>query len=114
MLEITARAHGLIHLFDPDYEPLTLQEYKDYMDASAWFYMVLKRCVKTTTGENVIKKHIYAYNIPKVLAALAAEEAPRAAMMAAPRLPTVGTKVSLSHSSSPMTSLAGLPPIFAL
>ena len=73
MLEITARAHGLIHLFDPDYEPLTLQEYKDYVDASAWFYMVLKKCVKTTTGENVIKKHIYDYNIPKVLAALAAD-----------------------------------------
>ncbi len=34
------------------------------------------------------------------LAALAAEERPRASMIAAPRLPTVGMNVDLVHSSS--------------
>ena len=48
------------------------------------------------------------------LAALAALERPRASMIAAPRFWTVGMKVFLSHSSSLMTSVAGLPQIFAL
>lgn len=43
------------------------------------------------------------------LAAEAAEEAPRASMIAAPRLATVGMKVSASHSSSLTTSAAFLP-----
>jgi hypothetical protein len=43
------------------------------------------------------------------LAALAAEEAPRASMIAAPRLATVGMKVSLSHASS--TCSAALRPL---
>src|SRR5215218_1436511 len=46
-------------------------------------------------------------------AAEAAEEAPRASMMAAPRLATVGMKVSASHFSSLTTSAAFLPAISA-
>lgn len=43
------------------------------------------------------------------LAAEAAEDAPRASMIAAPRLATVGMKVSASHTSSLTTSAAFLP-----
>ena len=41
--------------------------------------------------------------------ALAAELAPRASMMAAPRLATVGMKVSLSHASSTCSAALVLP-----
>ena len=47
------------------------------------------------------------------LAAEAADDRPRAAMIAAPRLPTVGRNSFSSQASSPMTSRAGLPPIVA-
>ena len=47
-------------------------------------------------------------------AAEAAEDEPRASMMAAPRFCTVVMKSPRSHSSSPMTSAAGLPPMRAL
>ena len=47
------------------------------------------------------------------LAAEAAEEAPRALMMAAPRVCTSGMKLSLSQASSPITSAADLPLICA-
>ncbi len=47
------------------------------------------------------------------LAAEAAEDAPRASMIAAPRLATVGMKVSASHTSSLTTSAAFLPAISA-
>ena len=47
-------------------------------------------------------------------AAEAAEEAPRALIMAAPRCCTVVMKSPLSHSVSLMTSVTGLPPILAL
>src|SRR5690349_12815943 len=43
------------------------------------------------------------------LAAEAAEERPRAAMIAAPRLPTVGRNVSRFHASSLIMALSGLP-----
>src|SRR6476660_7319510 len=45
-------------------------------------------------------------------AAEAAEDAPRASMIAAPRLATVGMKVSRSHSGSTW-SATGLPPTVA-
>lgn len=48
------------------------------------------------------------------LAAEAAEERPRALMMAAPRSWTLGIKVSLSQDSSVMTWVAGFPLILAL
>ena len=48
------------------------------------------------------------------LAADAADERPRASMMAAPRLPTVGRNSPSSQASSPITSRAGLPPMRAL
>src|SRR3954451_5786931 len=48
------------------------------------------------------------------LAADAAEDAPRASMMAAPRLATVGMNVSASHAWSLTTSAAFLPAIVAL
>ena len=47
-------------------------------------------------------------------AADAADERPRALMIAAPRCCTVGMKSSLSHASSPITSFAARPLIFAL
>src|SRR5579875_2898175 len=47
------------------------------------------------------------------LAAEAALEAPRASMMAAPLFWTVGMNSFSTHSSSPITSDAGLPPILA-
>jgi len=47
------------------------------------------------------------------LAAEAADDAPRASMIAAPRLATVGMKVSRSHDSSPTTSGAGRPSMSA-
>src|ERR1700729_3148678 len=47
-------------------------------------------------------------------AADAAEDEPRASMMAAPRFWTVEMKSPCSHSLSVMTSVAGLPPIRAL
>ena len=47
------------------------------------------------------------------LAAEAAEDRPRAAMMAAPRFWTVVRKSPCSHAVSPMTSAAGLPSILA-
>ena len=47
------------------------------------------------------------------LAAEAAEEAPRALMMAAPRVCTSGMKLPLSQASLPITSAADLPPICA-
>ena len=47
-------------------------------------------------------------------AAEAAEEEPRALMIAAPRCCTAGMKVSFSHSSSLITLSAFLPSIFAL
>ena len=47
------------------------------------------------------------------LAAEAADEPPRALITAAPRLATVGTKVSVNQAWSVMTSVAGLPPIRA-
>jgi len=47
------------------------------------------------------------------LAAEAAEEAPRAAMMAAPRLPTVSQKAPWSQAVSVMTLVAGRPLIVA-
>ena len=43
------------------------------------------------------------------LAAEAADDRPRAAMMAAPRLPTVGRNTSRFHSWSLMVSLTDLP-----
>ena len=43
------------------------------------------------------------------LAADAADDAPRASMMAAPRLPTVGRKVSRFQTSSLIASLTGWP-----
>src|SRR5918992_43595 len=46
-------------------------------------------------------------------AAEAAEEEPRASMIAAPRLATVGMKVFSTQSWSPITSAAFLPPISA-
>src|SRR5664279_2557879 len=46
-------------------------------------------------------------------AAEAAEDAPRASMMAAPRLATVGMKSLSIHAWSLMTSAAFLPPICA-
>ena len=48
------------------------------------------------------------------LAAEAAEEEPRASIIAAPLFCTTGMKVSLSHSSSPITSLACESLILAL
>jgi len=48
------------------------------------------------------------------VAAEAAEDEPRASMIAAPRLPTVGMNSSASHASSVITSPPGLPAIFAL
>src|SRR3954468_9161982 len=48
------------------------------------------------------------------LAADAAEDAPRASMIAAPRLPTVGMYSSAYHVSSETTSAALRPPTFAL
>ena len=48
------------------------------------------------------------------LAALAALEAPRALMMAAPRCCTVVMKSPFSQASSVMASVAGRPLIFAL
>ena len=47
------------------------------------------------------------------LAAEAAEEAPRALIIAAPRLPTVSRNVVLSQFSSLITSVTFLPLIFA-
>src|SRR3954453_20765512 len=47
------------------------------------------------------------------LAADAADEAPRASMIAAPRLATVGMNVSRTQASSPTTSSAGRPPTVA-
>jgi hypothetical protein len=47
------------------------------------------------------------------LAAEAADESPRASMMAAPRLPTVGMKVSRYQVSSLTAFGAGCPPIDA-
>ena len=47
-------------------------------------------------------------------AAEAAEDEPRASMMAAPRFCTVVMKSPRSHSPSVMTSVAGLPPMRAL
>src|SRR5581483_2289158 len=47
-------------------------------------------------------------------AADAADDAPRASMMAAPRLCTVSMNVVRSQSASPITSGAGLPPMRAL
>src|SRR5581483_10623714 len=47
------------------------------------------------------------------LAADAAEDRPRASMTAAPRLPTVGRKISRYHFSSPTTSGAGRPAMVA-
>gem|GEM_PF-6411041 len=47
------------------------------------------------------------------LAAEAALDAPRALITAAPRFCTVEMNSPCSHSSSPMTSEAGLPSIFA-
>jgi hypothetical protein len=48
------------------------------------------------------------------LAALAALEAPRALMIAAPRCCTEVMNSPFSQASSVMTSVAALPPIFAL
>jgi hypothetical protein len=47
------------------------------------------------------------------LAAEAAEDTPRAAMMAAPRLPTVGRKVSRFQESSPIMSFTEAPSMVA-
>ena len=47
------------------------------------------------------------------LAADAADDEPRAAMIAAPRFCTLGMNSSLSQASSLMTSAADLPPICA-
>src|SRR5436309_6879203 len=47
------------------------------------------------------------------LAADAADDRPRASMMAAPRLPTVGRNTSLFHASSLIISLTLLPSIVA-
>ena len=47
------------------------------------------------------------------LAADAADDRPRASMMAAPRLPTVGRNVSLFHTWSLIRSLTALPPTVA-
>src|SRR5690348_18359945 len=47
------------------------------------------------------------------LAADAADDRPRAAMMAAPRLPTVGMKVSRIQAWSLMIDCTGFPPIVA-
>ena len=47
-------------------------------------------------------------------AADAAEDEPRASMIAAPRLATVGMKELSSHSWSPTTSAALRPPTLAL
>ena len=47
------------------------------------------------------------------MAAEAADDAPRASMIAAPRLATVGMKVSASHSWSPTASAALRPPTSA-
>src|SRR4051794_26344573 len=47
------------------------------------------------------------------LAADAADEAPRASMIAAPRLATVGMKVPSTHPWSPTASYAFLPPTSA-
>ncbi len=47
-------------------------------------------------------------------AAEAAEEAPLALMIAAPRCWTVGMKIFFSQLSSEITEVTGLPPIFAL
>src|SRR6478735_11469046 len=51
---------------------------------------------------------VYTWSMA-ALAAEAAEEAPRASMMAAPRLATVGMKSSASHFSSLTVSAAFLP-----
>ena len=47
------------------------------------------------------------------LAAEAAEDRPRASMMAAPRLPTSGMKVSLYQASSFTSAFTGWPPAVA-
>ena len=47
------------------------------------------------------------------LAAEAADDRPRASMMAAPRLPTVGMKVSRFQASSLIMSLTDCPPMVA-
>src|SRR4029079_6238270 len=46
-------------------------------------------------------------------AADAADDSPRASMMAAPRLPTVGMNVLRFHASSPIRSLTGWPSLVA-
>src|SRR5262249_15067001 len=48
------------------------------------------------------------------LAALAAEDAPRASMISAPRLPTRGMNASATHASSPTASHARSPLTLAL
>jgi hypothetical protein len=47
------------------------------------------------------------------LAADAAEDRPRASMMAAPRLPTLGMNVSLFHASSLIMPFTPWPPMVA-
>jgi hypothetical protein len=47
------------------------------------------------------------------LAAEAADDRPRASMIAAPRLPTVGIKTVRVHSASLMSALTRSPPIVA-
>jgi len=58
-------------------------------------------------------RHEITHVVHKELAAEAADEAPRAAMMDAPRFPTVSQNGPCNQASSLITSTAGLPEIVA-
>src|SRR3954451_7995550 len=64
--------------------------------------------METQSPSAVPLTHVWMWSTA-ALAAEAAEEAPRASMMAAPRLATVGMKSSASHFSSLTVSAAFLP-----
>src|SRR5881396_704060 len=64
--------------------------------------------METQSPSAVPSTHLRAWSIVAE-AADAADDAPRASMMAAPRLATVGMKVPASQSWSPTVSAAFLP-----
>ena len=66
-LLVTTCSHGISHLLRFDFTPLDADEREDYQLSSAWFYDVLRRTVKTPTGEKIVRDNLGNMYIPNIM-----------------------------------------------
>jgi len=70
----TARAHGIAHVLDPDFEvPEDPAAYGEYRMQQAWMYMVFKKIIKTPNGAEIVREHLMDFDMVAIITKLSAD-----------------------------------------